>query len=111
MKKSRVRGILVPAVMAIACGIWTPAVHAAAEWNRGTMIDMTSTAAGLMVKLDTGLPTNCIGVSMYGWMLIPEANRTMVAFAMSKWISLQRAVDLYVVVQGGACIVTQVDSQ
>lgn len=110
MKTKKFRQIIAATTMFAGCVLSAPNAHAGADWLRGNISDMTTTAAGLFIKLDTGMPTNCIGVSTYGWMLIPEANRTMGSFAMGKWFTQQRGVDVYVVVQGGMCVVTQVDS-
>lgn len=80
-------------------------------WLRGTIVDVTATELGLMVRFENNaVPTSCAGVGS-GWMLIPEANKTMVAFAMSKWIAQQRSVDIYVKgMVNGYCVVEQVDS-
>jgi len=82
---------------------------AAAHWLRGDIVDITSIPEGLLVKLDTGVPTNCSGVAN-GWMLIAEENRTMLATALSFYISGGRTADIYVSpLSNGRCPVTQFD--
>lgn len=44
--------------------------------------------------LDAGPPANCTGTT-YGWMLLPEANRTMVAAVFLMWMSGQSRVTVY----------------
>ena len=65
-----------------------------------------------MIMLNTGMPTNCTG-SPYGWMLIPEANKTMVATTLALWLSGQRTVTVYTngYSGNGFCIIGQVDPE
>jgi len=62
-----------------------------------------------MIRLDTGVPDNCIGTP-FGWMLIPESAKTMVAVTL---IARLQNVLVTVYTNGrdvsGNCIVNQVD--
>lgn len=40
------------------------------------MSNITSTTEGLMMLLDTGVSSSCNGTP-YGWILIPQASKTM----------------------------------
>lgn len=83
---------------------------AADHYLTGTITDITSLPTGLMVILDTGVPTNCTG-SPYGCMLIPEANKTMVATALLMWTTGSRRVTAYTnaTPAGSFCTINQFD--
>ena len=84
---------------------------AAAEYLNGRINNITTTADGLMLTLDTGLPTWCTGTP-YGWMFIPQAHKTMVATVLALWLSGAREVTVYVnpySAGSGFCTVNQVD--
>lgn len=80
-----------------ASAIWVlsnPA-SAADTYQTGSIVNVTTTKEGLMVMLDSGLPTNCAATS-FGWMLIPEANKTMVAATLALWLTGRTLVTVYV---------------
>lgn len=84
------------------------ATLAADSYLGGNISNITSHAAGLMVMLDTGVPTNCAGVG-YNWMTIPEANKTMIAVALMAW-QVKRGVTVYTnALSGGVCTINQLD--
>lgn len=84
------------------------AALAADSYLGGNISNITSHAGALMVMLDNGVPTNCTGVG-YGWMTIPEANKTMIVTALIAW-QLGRAVMVYTnALAGGVCTITQFD--
>lgn len=86
-------------------------VYAAESWQTGNIVDVSAVPQGMLIKLDTGLPTNCAGAS-YGWMLVPESNRVMVATTLALWLSGKRHVDVYTVpVVDSLCVVNQVDAR
>lgn len=81
---------------------------AADEYLGGNISNISSHGAGLMVMLDTGVPTNCSGVG-YNWMTIPEANKTMIAVALLAW-QLGRGVTVYTnPLSNGFCTINQLD--
>lgn len=98
---------LFSAVLVACAAAGASPAFAAADWNRGNIIDFTTSTAGVMIRLDVGQPTNCSAPN--GWMLIPEANRSMVALALTMWANSAAAVDVYVTWTGGYCVVNQLD--
>ena len=52
--------------------IWSNIGYNAEAYLPGSITNITSTTEGLMIMLDTGVPTNCAGTPN-GWMLIPAA--------------------------------------
>ncbi len=81
---------------------------AADHYLSGRIHDITSGAQGLLVRMDTGVPTNCTGVG-YGWMTIPEANKTMIAVALLTWQNQGSATVYTNPLSGGACVINQFD--
>ena len=63
-----------------------------------------------MIRLDAGVPTNCTGTP-YGWMLIREGNKTMVAAALMAWHTGNRGVTVYTdaITPGNFCHINQFD--
>lgn len=74
----------------------------------GYVVNMTSMPEGLLVMLDAGIPDRCEGTP-YGWMIIPEENKTMVAVAMMAYMQNDRKITLGVngTFFGGYCLVGQ----
>ena len=103
-------GRLASIILAFALLSIAPPTRAADVYLGGTMTNITSTASGLMIMLDTGLPTNCAG-SPYGWMLIRESNKTMIAVALMAWHTGNRNITVYTdnSVAGSYCTINQVD--
>jgi len=83
-------------------------VHAEEHYLAGKVFDITSAPQGLLVRLDTGVPTNCAGVG-YGWMTIPEANKTMIAAALLVWQNRGEATVYTNPISSGVCIINQFD--
>lgn len=81
-------------LLACAALISAPSDWAADTWQRGNISEVTTTARGLMIRLVSGLPTTCTGTGL-GWMLIPEANKTMLSTALLLWITGRRTIDVY----------------
>lgn len=70
-------------------------VVAGPTYVSGAMSAITSIPQGLLVRIGNSvLPDNCSG-SPYGWMLLPEANKTMVSTALAMWVSGNRSATLY----------------
>ena len=67
---------------------------ASPSWLDGNIINISSASSGLMVMLSSGVPDNCAGVG-YGWMLIPEAKKTMIATALTTWATGNKYVVVY----------------
>ena len=98
------------AAAAIVSGTVLLPAHAADSYLNGNISNITSTTSGLLIMLDSGVPTNCTGTP-YGWMIIPEANKTMVAVTLLAWHTNNRAVTVYTnaMQAGGWCYINQVD--
>jgi len=81
----------------------------AADYAAGTIVNITSSAAGLFVMLNAAAPDNCAGTP-YGWMRIPESAKTMIAVTL---ISRIQNVPVVIYTSGidssGYCLVNQVD--
>jgi hypothetical protein len=78
----------------------------------GTVTNLTSITSGILLKLDTGLPTNCIG-SPWGWMLIRAENRPMTALLLTMYASGRKRATVYTVgvTQTGYCEISQYDPE
>lgn len=83
--------------------------RAEATYLTGRITNVTSGAAGLLIMLDTGVPTNCTGAS-YNWMVIPEANKTMIAVALITWQN-QGSATVYTntLDPNNGCVINQFD--
>lgn len=96
---------------ALLCACLLPRAHAAEQWLAGNIVNVTSSSQGLMILLDTGIPDNCQGTP-YNWMLIKQADKTMVAVAIALWIAGKPAVTVYTIPPAGPgsfCTVNQLD--
>lgn len=82
----------------------------ASNYLGGSFINMTSTPAGLMLKLDSGLPTNCTGTP-YDWMLIRAENKTMIALLLTMYTSGKKGAVVYTsgIMSSGFCEINQYD--
>ncbi|MEN8283477.1 ABC transporter ATP-binding protein [Acinetobacter gerneri] len=61
------------------------------------MTQITSISTGLLIKLESGnLPDVCKNKSAFGWMLIPQARKTIIAVTLAQWYQKKRAVVVYV---------------
>jgi hypothetical protein len=59
----------------------------------GYITAQTSNAQGLLVQVSGGTPTNCSSTP-YGWLLIPEANKSMVSLTLTA-IAQNRQVKVF----------------
>lgn len=87
----------------------TPA-QAAETYLAGTISNITTGPTGMRIMLDTGVPNNCTGTP-YGWMLIRQEDKSMVAAALAMWFSGQRKVVVYTNAYSDTtyCIINQLD--
>lgn len=87
----------------------TGPVSAEQTYLGGSITNVTSHSGGLLIMLSSGVPTNCTGTP-YGWMLIPEVNKTMVALALMTYAQGKGAV-VYTDSNGGSgiCVINQFD--
>ncbi|MPS62317.1 MULTISPECIES: ABC transporter ATP-binding protein [Acinetobacter] len=81
--------------MIVCTGIQT--ANAEQDYVSGTITRITSVTAGLLIKLEPGnLPDVCKNKTAYGWMLIPQARKTIIAVTLSQWYQKKRSVTVYV---------------
>lgn len=101
------RAAIAGAALTAASACWS-----AENYQPGIINNITTIPEGVLLMLDSGPPTNCAGTA-YGWMLVPEANKTMVATVLMMWISGQRKVVVYSqpYTGTGVCTLTQVDPE
>lgn len=95
---------------AAALVLFSVSSYAADHYLSGNIINVTATASGLMIMLDTGIPTNCQGTP-YNWMLIKEENKTMISTALAMWASGKKTATVYTagMSHGSYCEITQLD--
>jgi hypothetical protein len=78
----------------------------------GQITNYTSIEGGLLLIVDNGVPNNCSGTP-YGWMIIPDTDKAMLAMAFMRISQENMGVALYS--NGsyslGFCRVTQYDPQ
>ena len=65
-----------------------------ASYATGTVVNTTSTPLGYLIMLDTGRPTNCNGAP-FGWMLIKNENKAVMATAMMMFALGKRTATVY----------------
>ena len=68
--------------------------YAADVWLTGNVTNMTSHAGGLLLILDSGVPTNCQG-TQYGWMLIKAENKVMIALLLTMYAMGKKTATVY----------------
>lgn len=75
----------------------------------GRISNITSVPEGMLIKMDTGAPNNCQGTP-WGWMLIPEANKTIISVTLlAKAMGKNASVYTYQFSGTGYCQIWQVD--
>jgi hypothetical protein len=98
---------------AVAFGLLASSASLAAPtYQNGRINNVTFSSSSVMIMLDTGLPDNCVG-SPYGWMVIPQEYKAMVAFVISLWMSGNAGTTPVTVytdgLVNGYCRINQVD--
>jgi len=83
---------------------------AATNHLQGNVVNITSGPAGLMLTLDSGVPSNCAGTP-YGWMLIRAENKIMAAVVLTMYAYGKRGATVYTTAAaaGGFCEINQFD--
>ncbi len=86
--------------------------RAAPGYTHGHISNVTFVADYVMIMVDAGLPDNCVGTS-WGWMKIPEENKSMAAFVIGLWMRGDAASTLVTVytegLVDGYCRISQID--
>jgi hypothetical protein len=85
---------------------------AAPTYMSGHIIDVTFAGEDVLIRLDTGLPDNCVGTS-FGWMRIPPEYKPLSAFVIGLWMrgdEQQTQVTVYTDgLVGSYCRISQID--
>jgi len=86
-------------------------VFAAEHYQSGKIYDITSTADGLLIRLEGNIvPTKCPNYKGRGWMLIPEENKTMISVALTHFMQGKTNATIYTQgTVGSYCRVIQYD--
>jgi hypothetical protein len=99
-------------ILVAAC-LATPVAQASDRqpgYVSGRINDVTSTTAGLMIRMDdNGVPTLC-GNPANGWMLIPQSSSAMIGVFLSYWAAGKKNFVVYAdPVSGSYCTIGQLD--
>jgi hypothetical protein len=110
------------ALLALACTCFLGTANAGGNnWQYGTISDHTTTPSGLMLMFaDATVPGNCLSAAQQNnsWMIIPEANKTMIAAMLLAIAMNNRTLTVYTanapapsggIGPSGYCTLTQVD--
>ena len=93
------------------CLAFSVSVTANGNNKSGDIVNLTATTAGIMIKLNSGLPSNCDGTP-YGWMLIKKEHTAIISAVLAAWVSDKKAGVVYVSGRenaNGYCLVNQFD--
>ncbi|WP_157598284.1 MULTISPECIES: hypothetical protein [unclassified Rhizobacter] len=98
------------AILSLVLATSTIGAHAAEGYVTGSVTNLTSTPAGLLIMVDAGQPTNCTGAPG-GWMLIRAEHKTMVATTLMMFALGKKGATVYTSGTGGSgyCEVNQYD--
>jgi len=79
--------------------------------HTGKLYDITATSNGLLVRFEGNVvPTQCVNPNGWGWMVIPEENKTMISVALAMWTQGKRNATIYTNgTLGSFCKVIQYD--
>ena len=95
----------------LALTIFTATTSNAADtYVVGNITNVTSYPGGMLIMMDNGVPTNCIGTPS-GWMLIRSENKTMIAMALTMLAMGKRNAAVYTsgILSSGYCEIGQYD--
>lgn len=86
-------------------------VFAADTYIDGDVYDITSIENGLLIRVKGNVvPTKCENPNGWGWMLIPEENKTMISVALAMFVQGKTHATIYTKNTGtGFCKVIQYD--
>lgn len=109
-KRSTHSSSALKALLSLALATAVLGAHAAEGYVTGTVTNLTSTPAGLLIMVDAGQPTNCAGAPG-GWMLIRTEHKTMVATTLMMFAMGKKGATVYASGTGasGYCEISQYD--
>lgn len=100
------RALIFISLLAICCR-----GYAGPNYQFGKISDITVTAAGVMVKMDSGLPDNCAGTP-FGWMLIEQKYTALTSVVLAAWAAQRMNGGVYTIGRpngAGYCLIDQFD--
>lgn len=93
----------------------TQQVFAAETYVSGRVSDITSITEGLLIRLETReVPRICENRNPWGYLIIPQARKTILATFLMNWARKKPHVTLYVDENQGSasyCTIKQIDHQ
>jgi hypothetical protein len=95
------------------CAIGAAPLFAASNYTFGHINNVTFVGDGsVWIMIDSSLPDNCAG-TFAGWMQVPAANKTMIAFVLALWArGDENSTQVYVYTSGltnSVCQINQID--
>lgn len=86
-------------------------IYAAETYIYGDVYDISSIEAGLLIRIKGNeVPTKCQNPGGWGWMLIPEENKTMISVALAMFTQGKMGATIYTKNTGASfCKVIQYD--
>jgi hypothetical protein len=109
-RKQEMKKIFIFSVLVLVVTTGQSFGQAGPNYVVGNITNYTSIEGGLLLIVDNGVPNNCSGTP-YGWMIIPDTDKAMLAMAFMKINQENMGVVLYS--NGsyslGFCRVTQYD--
>ncbi|PKF80715.1 hypothetical protein CW749_05085 [Vibrio sp. vnigr-6D03] len=84
---------------------------ASGHYKSGKISNLTAVTSGIMIMMDSGLPSKCAG-SPYGWMKINQEYTAISSVVLTAWAAGKTSGTVYVSGREngtGYCIVTQFD--
>ncbi|MFW2174630.1 ABC transporter ATP-binding protein [Acinetobacter guillouiae] len=88
-------------------------LYAADTYLHGTIVDITSVSEGLLIKMDKqSVPDICQNRSPFGWMLIPNDRKAIMAVMLMNWYQKKTSASIYVDFDqknNAYCTISQID--
>jgi hypothetical protein len=83
--------------------------YSAESYLTGNIVNITAIEQGMLIMLDTGVPTHCEGTP-YNWMLIKQEHTVMVSVTLAMWMSGRKTFTVYTKGRPSSfCEVAQID--
>jgi hypothetical protein len=68
--------------------------YSAESYLTGNVVNITAVEQGMLIMLDTGVPTHCEGTP-YNWMLIKQEHTVMISVTLAMWMSGRKTFTVY----------------
>ncbi|CCO49523.1 conserved exported hypothetical protein [Vibrio nigripulchritudo SOn1] len=91
--------------------VFSVSAYSADTYLGGKVYDITSTQSGLLIRFEGNVvPSSCPNPNNWGWMVIPEENKTMTSVALAMFTQGKRNATVYTNgTVGSFCRVIQYD--